>query len=873
MREWLWRVWAMVRRGRLVAEKREELQHHLDMEIESGLRQGLSADEARRRARWRAGLVSDGLEDTHAALGIPWLDGAALDLRHAWRALTRTRGFGVVAVLVLAASVAINTLIFFMLDGVVLRPLPYASPDRLVRLYDSSPARAKFPMAIGHFLDLDTSEASIESIALYAGRDMELTAGAGRSRPLTGVSITSDYFTVLGRPPILGRAFTNADLRKDVRHVILSERLWQEHFQGDPAIVGTMVRLDREPWTVIGVAPPGFQHIGGDYRSPPQGESVDVWLPFRLDLEEEAIRYYHFSNAIARLRADVSPAQARDDLARFSTAYQQRHRKAGAWQVRMEPLLDEVTGRSRQVVWLLVGAGGLVLLVACANIAGLCVARAVSRRKELALRRALGANRWQLVRVGLAENLLIGVAGAALGLLLAGIGLPLLRQLLPADIPRAHEIALTPTAALFAAGIALATVLIAGLLPSGESRVLDASTRVTGGRDARTRRTALVAGQIALAGLLCAGALFLLRSYQELGARDHGFKPAGVLTFQLAVPRAGSPNRGDLGRLIETIRQRIEDVPGVASAGASTNLPWSGYDENTNFIIAGRTSTDRDTPGARYQAATPGYFEATGMRLVSGRLFERARDGQGQPLSLIVNDALARRNFPRGDAVGSVVRIFGAPRQIVGVIGDIKDTPADLETPAAFWVPLEQQEFNPIFFAVRVRTGDPASLTAAVTAAVQSVDPELPLADVRTLERRALTALAPRRFALWLFQAFAALALLLSGAGIYGLLAYIVRQRRKELSVRAALGASRAELGRMVLADGVKMAAIGAAGCLLLIPVGGSLLRTFLFNVHAFDLITIAGAPAALLIVSLLASLGPARSATRSNPATALRDD
>jgi predicted permease len=704
---------------------------------------------------------------------------------------------------------------------------------------------------------------------------MELSGISGGSKLLTGVAITSEYFSVLGRAPRLGRAFTDADLRKGIRNVILGARVWHTDFASDPAIVGKTVRLNREAWTVVGVAPEGFQHVGGDYRSPLQGETVDIWLPLLLEQSEGGLRYSHYCNAIARIRPGVSAEQARLELEQLAARYADRYPKAGRWTIRLEPLSSEVTGRSSQVVWLLAGAGGLVLLVACANIAGLSVARAVARRRELSMRRALGASRWQVLRVGLAENLLIGVAGGALGLLLARIGLPLLRQLLPVDFPRAHEIALTPGGAAFAVGIALGTVLVAGLMAAGNSDSLQTHHRVTAGRDSRRLRTTLVVGEIALAGLLCAGTLFLLRSYDQIGGRDHGFDPTGALTFRLTVPRLATDAAGTIGRRYDAIRSQIEAIPGVSSTGASTNLPWSGYDENTGFTIVGRApaGNDDDEGGARYQAATPGYFEAVGMRLQRGRLFDRTRDVVGQPLVVIVNEAVASRYFPKGDAVGTSINVFGSERQIVGVVSDVKDTPTDVDAKPGLWFPLGQVEFGTVSFAVRTARVDPASLTGAVTAAGHAVDPDLPRADVRTLESHAAAALAARRFAMWLLQAFAALALVLAASGIYGLLAYVVRQRRKELSIRVALGASRTALGTMVLSDGLRMAAAGATCCLLLTPLGGSLLQVFLYNVKSYDLVTIVGAPLALVGSALLASLGPAWSATRTDPAQALRED
>jgi macrolide transport system ATP-binding/permease protein len=871
MREWLWKLGAMLRWRRMESERREELQFHYDEEVATGLRQGLGQQEARRRARLKAGLVAEGLEATTGAMRIGWADALSLELRHALRALTRNAAYGSLAVAVLGASVAITTLIFLMLQGVVLRPLPYADPERLVRVFDSSADAPEFPVALGHYLEYRARARTLAGIALYTGQDVELT-GSGQSRLLTGLAITPEFFAVLGRQPALGRAFEEADTRAGIRHAIISDTLWREQFAADPAIVGRTVRLDREAWTIVGVAPAGFQHVGGDYRSPLQGDTVDIWVPLVLERPEQAIRYWHFCNAVARLRDGVTAAQAREELSRLSTAFDLQF-SANSWKAGVEPLLDEVTGRSRQIIWLLMAAGGLVVLVACANIAGLAVARAAARRQELALRRALGASRWQLVRVGLAENLVLGIAAAGLGIALTILGLPLLRQLLPTDFPRAHEIAFSWQAALVATATALVTAMVAGLVASSNAIRLRAAQRTTDGPQSTRLRTALVVGEVALAGTLCAGALFLARSFHEVATRPHGFDPSHVLTFQLAPPAGIAPQPGQLPRLYHELRQAIATVPGVEHVGLTTNLPWSGYDENTGFQVVGRPEPGDDEPNTRFQAATAGYFEATGMRLVAGRLFDAARDANGQPPVVIVNEALVRRYLDAGSAIGTSLDVFGEKREVVGVVGDVRDFPADAETKPALWFPLTQVGFPNVFAAVRADDVEPASLTSAVAAAVRQVDADLPLADIRTLERRTSVAMAPRRFALWLFQAFALLALLLACAGIYGLLTYIVRQRRKELGIRAALGASPGHLWRMVLRDGMRMAGAGAVLCLLLVPVGGRLLQSFLFNVSTFDPLTIAGAATALLATTIAASLGPAWAALRSNPSSALRED
>ena len=721
MREWIWRLRAMLRRDRMTADMQEELQFHHDLSVEAGLRRGLSEDDARRRARHRAGLVSHGVESTREAMGVRWLDGALADVRHAVRALTRNRGFGTVAVVVLAASVAINTLIFFMLEGVVLRPLPYGSPERLVRLYEASEGQPKFPLSIGRFLDYRANAGSLEAIALYTGQDVELSGADGRSQLLTGVAITSDYFSVLGKAPALGRAFTDADLRRGTRYAILSHRLWQDRFQSDPAIVGKAIRLDRTSWTIVGVAPAGFQHVGGEYRSPLQGESVDVWLPLALDLQEGPLRGAHFCNAIARVRQGVTEAQAREELGRIADAYSKRYPNFGAWRARVEPLLGEVTGRSSQIVWLLMGAGGLVLLVACANIAGLSMARAVARRKELSLRRALGANRWQLVRVGLAENLVVGVVGAVLGLLLAGAGLPLLRQLLPADFPRAHEIALTVQGGLFAVVVAIATVLVAGLLPSLGSdtspstpadhrgpRLAPASHGARRRGDCPCRRP--VRGRAVPAAQLRGD--WRARSWIP-GPGDADVPHHGSAQQRDEARRRRAGVRGhSLGNPRDSWRRpRLAPRPTCPGA-ATTRTPASPS-------LAGRwTRTTR--PGAPLSGGRPRLFRRDGHAAPGwaplrphARCSRPAVDAHRQRCA--GQSLLSARRCPGLAREGLWRRTADRRRG-----GGHQGLPRGSRRQAGVLVPARSGRDSPVFFAVRTSGLDPASLTSAVTAAVHA---------------------------------------------------------------------------------------------------------------------------------------------------------
>ena len=873
MREWLWRLRAMWRRDRTEQDRRAEIQFHFDAAVEAALARGLSADQAHRDARRRVGSVPDGVTAAYEGVGIRALDGFARDLAHATRSLRHHATFTILAGSVLASSVAVAVLLFALFDGVLLRPLPYPSPDRLVRVYDSTDSTPRFPMAIGRYLEYRQAARSVEGLALYTGRDVELSGDGRMPARLTGIAVTPEFFAVLGWAPAAGRVFTEADLRGAARVVMLSDAAWRTRFGADPAIIGKAIRLDRQSWTVVGVMPAGFQHVGGDYRSPPQGETVDVWLPLPIDLSDGGLRGSHFCNAVARIRAGHSIAQAQQELAVLAATYSARYANFGTWSARVAPLLDEVTGRSRDMVTMLSVAATLVLAVACANIGALCMARALARQKDEAVRHALGASRWQRLRVALTENILLGGVGGSIGVLLAAWALPLLRAWLPEDFPRLHEIAFTPRSAGFGIAVAIGAVLIATLLSARSASDIASTGRVTIGRRTRRLRTALVVIEIGLAGVLCAGTIQLWRQYARLAAQDHGFRPEGVLTFRVTIPTPAEPQPGAIGARIESIRQALLGIDAVRSAGATTNLPWSGYDENATMMVVGRdTPADLDT-SVRYQAASEGFFESVGLRLLSGRAFDARRDVRDRPLVVMINDAAARRHFPDGGAIGARVEVFGEPREVVGVARGVRDHPTSPEIEPAMWFPFGQVEFVNVFFAARVDGASPTAIVPAVRLAVQRIDPELPISDVQTMEARAATAMAAQRLALRLVQGFAALTLLLAASGLYGLLTYVVHQRRKELGIRAAVGATGADLARVVLRDSLAMALAGAVACLLALPVAASGWITATGGVGALDRWAWVGAPAVLLGIALVASLGPARMASRQVDGAALRED
>jgi macrolide transport system ATP-binding/permease protein len=877
LKEILWRLLATARRRPLERETRDEMRFHLQMEIEAGVARGLSRAEAERQARLRAGTISAALEAVQDERGLGPFDGMLADLRHACAALRRQPGFALVACGTLALAVAMTTLVVAVVDGVLLRPLPYLAPDRLIRVFEWSKRNPTWPVSIGNYLEFRRSNRTLDGIALYTRDDVQLMHG-NRPERLTAVSITDNFFSTLGVNPALGRSFTRGDLRRSARVVILSHRLWSSRFNLDAGIVGKTVRLDQEAWTVVGVMPEGFQHIGGAYRSPLQGDTVALWRPLATDLPEQGLRNWHFCNVVARVKAGVTVQQADGDLNRLMAelAKQFPGPNAGT-RIEVVRLADAVAGSSRATVRLLIVAGVLVLLVAGVNVAGLCVARVLARRRELAIRLALGARCWRLVRAVLSENLVVGVAGGAAGLALAAALLPLLRAMMPAGFPRVHEVRLSATAVLFALVSSLAVSLAAGLVAAlrqvgqraGDGLAED-NRVASAARGARRLRAALVVSEVTIACLLCVGTTLLVRSAVRLSARDHGFDPSRVLTFSLTLPATHYDKPELAPPLFDALVRGWKQLPGVHAAGIATNLPWTGYDENTSFDVVGRPPAAGDNPQARFQAATPGFFAALRIRLLRGRLIDE-RDGPNAPPVVVVNDTLARRYFAGIDPVGQRVDIWGDKREIVGVLNDVRDYPADAGAEPAFWWPLAQQPFRAVQVALRT-DGDPLSLAGPASDVLRRFDRELPAAEVRTLEDIAGEALGERRFALWLFQAFAALALALAACGIYGMLAYDVQQRRRELGIRMALGATRSRVAGMVLSHAAWLCGAGIALGVTVAPAAMRMLSSLLFGVTSGDPASLLIAPAILVAVALVSGLVPAWIGSRAEAVTALRE-
>ncbi len=855
-----------------------EMNFHIQMEVEAGMKRGLSQAEAERAARLRLGMIAASLDNVRDHRRFAFLTGVLTDLRQAWTALRRKPGYFFVAGGAIAAAVAVNTLVFTILYGVVLRPLPYPAPERLVCLYEDSKAYPKFPLSIYHYQENVRSTQTLEGQALYSLGDMQLMH-EDRAEPVTAVAITEQFFPLLRATPQRARNFRADEMLRSARVVILSHSFWTRRLKADESILGKTLRLNRENWTVVGIAPEGFEHVGGSYRSPLQGDTVAVWRPLQLDLTNPGLlRNAHYTNAVARLKDGVSIEGARQDLNRIMADLAKRYPESyGDKSVRVEPLDQEVTGKSRGTVLAISSAGGIVLLLATINVAGLAIARTLARRRELAVRIALGGGRWRILRAVVSENIVLAVLAGAAGLAATVALLPVLRMILPQDFPRLHEVVFRWPSALFALAAAMGTSLAAGLFAAlrhtsaDPSEALHEDSRSSSGGHLSIRlRGLLVAIQTALACVLLFASVLLLRSTLALGDRDHGFDPSNTLTFLLNLP-ARDYNNDRMATFYAEAGRRLREIPGVRAAAFSTSVPWTGYDESTGIEIPGMTPP----PGeqffqARYQAASEGFIEAIGTRLVRGRAISAA-DKSSAPQVVVINEALARAYFQNLDPLGRSIDAWGAKRQIVGVIADVRDRPADSGTKPAYWSPLEQVPFGRIVASIRTQ-GDPSSVLPAARAAIASLDPELAPTDVRYLSTIAEAAMAERRFTLLWSEVFAAMALALAAIGLYALLAYSVRQRHREIGIRLALGATRSTILRTVVGGGLLLAALGIVAGLLVAPLVGRAVESMLYGVAPTDAIALLAAPLVILTITLVACLVPAYTAVRTEPVSALRE-
>jgi len=805
------------------------------------------------------------------------------NLRHAARSLARSPGYVAVTVLLLALGIGANAAIFSAVEAVLLRPLPYSEPDRLVRVRETfNHGQGRGSVSYENYRDWRAEATLFQAFAAYFVGSRSLR-GDGAPERVPALEATASLWEALGARPLAGRLFDeSAELDPGERAVVLSEGLWRRRFGGDAAAVGATLVLDGEPHTVVGVLP-------ARSRFPLYGEAPGVYLPLRPSASSN--RGNHYLSVLARLRSDVTIDAGHGQLEQVAARLERAYPEAQSGRsVELRSLTDEVRGPVRPLLLLLFAAVGAVLAIVCANLASLSLARAEARRRTSAIRAALGASRGRLLAEQLAESALLVAGGTLGGLLVAQSLLAATRSAAASILPDLGVLAVDSTTVAFLLFASTATGLIFGLATAlasapdeaGHSLVVG-GTRVAGHRHRQFARRALVTGQVALTLCLLLGAGLLLRSFARLQSTEPGFDSAGVLTAHLALPHTGEEPGALAPRLLTPLLARLQAIPGVESAGLVSLLPMQNWGSNTAYTVEGLEPPPASEPWwIEYRTASPGAFAALGVPLRAGRWLTEAdgdvRDAASDaPLPALVNEALVRRHFPGGDAVGRRLNLWGTAVDVVGVVGDVRQAGLERDPLPELTLAYNDARVEPAFgdeLVLAVRSSLPtASLAAMVRAAVTEVAPQQPLFNVQTLDQVVAASLAERRLALALVAAFAAIAALLAGTGLYALVAYLVAQRTREVGVRMALGASAAAIGRWVLGEGLALTAVGVALGL----VGGwgasRLVASQLHGISPLDPLTWSAVVVFLVLVAAAATLAPAARAARVDPIEALRQE
>jgi putative ABC transport system permease protein len=796
------------------------------------------------------------------------------DVRYSLRVLAKAPFFSTAVVAVLALGIGANTATFSILNAVLLRPLPFREPDRLVRLFHTPPQAAfpgvkRFALSSANFFDWQRDARSFEAMAQYRGRPFTMTGG-DEPRAVVAAAVGAGFFDIVGTQPGHGRAFRADEDRPDARVVIVSDGFWKNRLGAATDAVGRTLQLGGEPYTIVGVMPAGFS-LASWFPT-----SRELWVPLGLTAEERAFRDNHNQQAVARLAPGVTLAQATSELQVIATRLEQEYPQENAgWGATIVPLRETMIEDVRATLVILLAAVGLVLLIACANVGNLLFTRALGRRKEMAIRAALGAGRGRVLQQLLVEALVLAVAGGAAGVLMAQALLRAGAAMLADQIPRADEIAMDARVLLFALGASVLTGVLAGLLPAlraGRASLTDAlkeGGRSEGAVGVRTRRL-LVAGEVALSVVLLMGAAVTLRSLLAMRTVDAGFDPAGVLTMRVSLPDSRYAKPHQRAAFFDAAQERMRALPGVTAAGAIDNLPLEGGSVQP-IVVEGRPELpSREQPTVQVRAVTPGYLKAMGIPLLRGRDVAR-EDGE----VMLVGRATAKLLWGDTDPIGQRVTLplmsRTETRQVIGIVGDVNQ--GDLSQAPLPSVYLYTREGARGRMTLVLRTSvPPGSLAAAAVGVVRALDPEQPVEAVRTMDEVRDEQLTSQRFGALLLGAFAALALVLATVGIYSVLSYIVRGRAREIGIRSALGASSSDVLRLVVREGMAPALAGIAAGALAALLSSVALKRLVFGVSASDPATLAAVSGTLAAVALLACLVPAWRAARIDPAAVLRD-
>jgi putative ABC transport system permease protein len=878
----------------------EELALHLEAAYEDALADGLPEAEAEARAvqsyDWRllecelsrteqpptARAWQPPLELIERTGGIR-MESLLQDLRFGVRMLLKQPGFTLIAVATLALGIGANTAIFSVINTVLLKPLPYTESERLMAVWEVRKDGRRGSVSYPNFVDWRAQNGTFEWIAIYRESTMALTGGSEPAK-LRVVIATPDLFPLLNARPQLGRAFLPEEEKAGSRVVVLGEGAWRKHFSADPNLVGRQITLDGKAFTVAGVMPAGFDF-------PVKAEPTDLWVLAALSSERDSPgdqsqneqRGFHVYDVIARVKPGVKLEQAQADLetvmGRLRTQYPD---EVGGDHTAMQPYLNDLVGDVEWALLVLFGAVGMVLLIACANVASLLLARGVARQRELALRTALGASWQRIVRQLLTESLLLASLGGLAALLLATWGVESLKSLSPENLPRVQDVRLDGRVLIFTLLVTLLTGVIFGLIPAlRAARTNLNETLNEGGRSGeglrRNRlRGALVVAEVALALLLLVGAGLLINSFARLRQVNPGFDPHEVLTLRVDLPDAKYKKPEQITNFNRALLQRIEAVPGVHSAAMVFKLPLSG-DASTTFEVEGQPPDKSRRLSAGLRVATPGYFRTLGIPFISGRDFTDRDELKAAPV-VIINEALAQQYFPNQNPIGKHLKpgisMDGEPpwREIVGVARAVRHGGLSKEPRPEFYLPHPQMPGISLTTVVRT-DGDPLAIVSAVRNEVRALDSELPVDRVKTLDQYLAESVAQPRFNTLLLALFAGVALILTAIGLYGVMAYSVMQRTREIGVRVALGAQTGDVLRLVIGQGMKLALSGVAIGLAASFALTRFMKTLLFGVGVTDPLTFAVVALVLTLVALLACWIPARRATKVDPLTALRHE
>jgi predicted permease len=884
---WLNVLWARLRaltgRESVISDIDEELRLHVEMETEENLARGMSPEEARRAARMSFGNF-DSIRDTaYTVRGGGLMETFMQDVRYGVRVLARNKGFTVVAVLTLALGIGANTAIFSVVNDLLLRPLPYTDADRVVLLWEVTPSgRHMNNTSRANFRQWREQGQSFESMAAFTDQRLPLT-GAGEPEEVAVQLTTPELFKVLGVEPLHGRVLAAEDGNQGTYGVVLSYGFWKRRFGGDPGLVGKPIMLNGAPNVVVGIMPPGFHwHIR---QRSGTGKAAEVWgvlqMPPPGDPASPPERG-RFLAVAARLKRGVSFEQADAELKTIHTRLAADSSFNKGFSAEVIPVREQMVGNVRPALWVLLGAVGLVLLIACANVANLLLSRVAAREKEIALRTALGARRLRVIRQLLTESLLLSLFGSALGLLVAWWGIGALVAISPRDLLDLQNVGINTTVLAWTLGVTLLTSILFGIVPALEATRLNLNDALKeggkgaeGGSRSRRLRGALVVGEVALALILLVGAGLLIRSFAQLRKIDTGFQTENTLTMVLRLSGGKYTEEQQYVAFFRQTLERIRATPGVQSAGMVNFLPlYGGLGSATSFNIEGKPEPPRGQgPGSNVRVADSAYFKTMGIPLKRGRLFTEAEDAEERPV-ILVSESFVKKHFPDEDPLGKRIKVFmgqdPAWTEIIGVVGDVRYDNLTAEAEPFVYYPYPGLTYP--FMTLVVRTaGDPAEMAPTIRREIAAIDPDQPVSDVRTMTQVMADTVARQRFNTLLLGVFAGLATLLAAVGIFGVMNYSVQLRTRELGLRMALGAQPRRVLMLVLRQGLLLTLIGIgvglAGALALSRVMSGLL----YGVGTSDPTTFAAIVVLLAVVALVACYIPARRATRVDPLIALK--